>query len=361
MIPTCFSYPNTLSSSSNSHNHNHNHHHQVPAHHQNLITTIYQTNICNSPTYLTLTWSKTQFSHSLTIYASDSFSITISLHPSTFSFFTRNRPGSKSIYLAHHRYQRIKLYWDFTRVEFSKNSAEPESCFYVAISCNAKLEFFLGDLQDELTKRSGLVMTRRVSEPSLLSRREHVFGRKSYMSRAQFLGSKHEIGVECNGGVLKVKVDGETSLVIKRLAWKFRGHERIYIDGIEVEFFWDVFNWVNNNNNNVNGADSDHHHQKGVNQDDHRGNGHGVFIFQVGDGGVWPEMVGPEKRLMKKSLSSVGSTSTVSLPSPSPSCSSVLQWAEESSDGGRSSCSSSTKSCGSNGGFSLLLYAWRKD
>jgi hypothetical protein len=47
--------------------------------------------------------------------------------------------------------------------------------------------------------------------------------------------------------------------------------------------------------------------------------------------------------------------------SPSPSCSSVLQWAEESSDGGRSSCSSSTRSCGSNGGFSLLLYAWRRD
>ncbi|KAL5835442.1 hypothetical protein ACOSQ3_015002 [Xanthoceras sorbifolium] len=350
MIPSCFSYPNTLLSSTS-----HHHHHQVPPphHHQNLITTIYQANICNSPTYLTLTWSKTLFSHSLTIYAPDSFSITISLHhpSSPFSFF-RSRPGSKSIYLTHHHYQRIKLYWDFTRAEFPNNSsAEPESCFYIAISCNAKLEFFLGDLHDELTKRSGLVvMPRQISDSSLLSRREHVFGRKNYVSRSQFLGSKHEIGIECNGGVLKVKVDGETSLVIKRLAWKFRGHERIYVDGIEVEFFWDVFNWVNH----------DHHHDD---DDQHHGNGHGVFIFQVGDGGVWPEMVGPEKKLMRKSLSSVGgSTSTVSLPSPSPSCSSVLQWAEESSDGGRSSCSSSTKSFGSNGGgFSLLLYAWRKD
>lgn len=228
------------------------------------------------------------------------------------------------------------------------------------------MEFFLGDLRDELIKRSGLVVIDKelvlLSQPSLLSRREHVFGHKStYMSRAQFLGSKHEIGVECNGGILKVKVDGKTSLVIKRLAWKFRGHERIYIGGIEVEFFWDVFNWVNNNNSNETFTDQ-HHHLKGGNQVDvhHHGNGHGVFIFQVGDGGVWPEMIGPEKRLMKKSLSSVGSMSTVSLPSSSPSCSSVLQWAEESSDCGRSSCSSA-KSCGSNGGFSLLLYAWRKD
>ncbi|KAL9450743.1 hypothetical protein AB3S75_012470 [Citrus x aurantiifolia] len=346
MIPACFSHPSTVSSSGSSHHHHH--HHQVP---QNLITCIYQTQICKSPTYLTLTWSKNLFSHSLTIYAADSFSLTISLHPSTFSSFFRSRPGSgsKSIYLTQQHYQRIKLHWDFTRAQFTQNSAEPDSGFYIAISCNARLEFFLGDLQEEFVKRSGLIMSRQVAEHALLSRREHVFGRKSYMSRAHFLGSKHEIGIECSdGGVLKVKVDGETSLVIKRLAWKFRGHERIYVDGIEVEFFWDVFNWINNNGSATAAAGT--------------GNGHGVFIFQVGEGGVWPEMVGPEKRLMKKNLSSLGSASAPSASlSPSPSCSSVLQWAEESSDGGRSSCSSSTRSCGSNGGFSLLLYAWRKD
>jgi hypothetical protein len=116
-----------------------------------------------------------------------------------------------------------------------------------------------------------------------------------------------------------------------------------------------VFNWVNNNNNCNN-----------YNRLGSAAKGHGVFIFQVGDGGVWPEMVGPEKRLIRKSMSMAGPTSTprpMSLSSPSPSCSSVLQWAEESGDCGRSSCSSSTtRSCGSNsGGFSLLLYAWRKD
>ncbi|KAK8576215.1 hypothetical protein V6N13_090692 [Hibiscus sabdariffa] len=339
MIPACFSQPNTSNTLSTTS--------QVP---QNLVTCIYQTQLWDSPTYLTLTWSKTLFSRTLTLYAADFFSITISLFPSTFSFF-RTRPGSKSVYLTrHHRRQRIKLYWDFTRSVFAENSAEPESNFYIAVSCNGKLEFFLGDLTDELGKRcSGSAVARQVLlEPALLSRREHVFGRKSFVSMAKFLGSKHEIGIDCNGGVLKVKVDGQTSLVIKRLAWKFRGNERICVNGIEVEFFWDVFNWVNNGENNGNA------------------NGHGVFIFQVGDGGVWPEMVGPEKRLMRKSLSSVaaggGSTPMMSASlSPSLSCSSVLQWAEESNDGGRSSCSSSTRSYGSNGGFSLLLYAWKKD
>lgn len=175
-----------------------------------------------------------------------------------------------------------------------------------------------------------------------------MFGRRSYVSRAELLGSKHEIGIECSGGALKVKVDGETRLVVKRLAWKFRGNQRIFVGGTEVEFFWDVFNWVQNNNKN---------------KIDTSSNSYGVFIFQIGDGGVWPEMVGPEKKLMKKSLSALkpNNASSLSLSSSSPSGSSVLQWAEESSDGGRSSCSSSTRSCGSNGGFSLLLYAWRKD
>ncbi|XP_010090266.2 uncharacterized protein LOC21389612 [Morus notabilis] len=359
MIPACFSQPNTHTSPSNS---------EAAAPHQNLITSIYQTQLCNSPTYLTLTWSKSLFSHTLTISAPDSFSFTVSLIPSTFSFF-RPKPTSKSIYLTHqYHYRKIKLFWDFTRAEFA-NSAEPESRFYLAIACNSKLQFFLGDdgLLGELTQRSGLAVDDGddVPKPTLLSRREHVFGRRNYESRAVFLGSKHEIGIECNGGTLKVRVDGELSLVVKRLAWKFRGNEKIFVGGVEVEFFWDVFNWINGNNgNNANG------------------NGHGVFVFQVGDGGVWPEMVGPEKRLLRKSLSSpvAGSNgnnyhcsnnnnTTSSMPSflntmsYSPSCSSsVLQWAEESSDGGsRSSCSSSTRSSGSNGGFSLLLYAWRKD
>lgn len=138
-----------------------------------------------------------------------------------------------------------------------------------------------------------------------------------------------------------MKVNGKVSLVVKRLAWKFRGKERILVDGSEVDFYWDVFDWVFGSG----GAGG--------------GGGHGVFVFQVGDGGVvWPEMVGPEKRLMRKSFSS----------SSSPGNCSVLQWAEERSDcGGRSrSCSSSSSSSSfvsssGSGGFSLLLYAWRTD
>ncbi|XP_014517941.1 uncharacterized protein LOC106775344 [Vigna radiata var. radiata] len=319
MIAGCFSFrqPNTTSSSSSSSS---SYCSQVP---QNVVTCIYQTQLCNSPTYLTLSWSKALFSHSLTVSAADAFSVTISLNSSTtLSFFTRH--GSKSI-----RHRKIKLHWNFTRAEFAQNSAEPDSRFYLAITHNGKLQFFLGDLLRDLTRRRKKLEGRGESdnlvEPVLLSRREHVFGSRCYVSRAVFMGSKHVIEIECGGGggAMRVKVDGETRLVVKRLAWKFRGFEKILIDGIEVEFYWDVLSWVVN--------------------DDGEKNGHGVFVFQVGDGAVWPEMAVAEKKLIKKSVSG----------------SSVLQWAEESSECGRSSCSSSTKSCASNAtAFSLLLYAW---
>ncbi|OVA18854.1 Protein of unknown function DUF868 [Macleaya cordata] len=331
MIPSCFSNPNNLTNNS-----------QTP---QNLITCIYQTQLCDIPIYLTLTWSKSHLSHSLTIHASDSFSLTVSLYSSTLSFF-RNRPGSKSISLNRQNH-RVKIYWDFTRAEFIHNSAEPKSSFYIAITCNSQIEFFLGDLLGDAVRRCRAAKMCTFVEPTLLSRREHVFGHQNYSTNVQLLGSRHEIGIVCSGGILKVKVDGVVSLIVKRLAWKFRGNERIKVGELEVEFYWDVFNWV------VAGGSGG-----GVN-----GGGYGVFVFQVGDdhGGVWPEMVGPEKRLMKRK--SLSSSPSISL-SPTPSCSSVLQWAEESSsDGGRSSCcsSSTTRSGGSSGGFSLLLYAWKSD
>ncbi|KAK7269232.1 hypothetical protein RIF29_21950 [Crotalaria pallida] len=327
IIPACFSQPNSPSSSSRTST-------QVP---QNLVTCIYQTQLCNSLTYLTLSWFRTLSSHSLTIHATHTFSITITLKPSTFTFF-KTGPGSKSIYLNRNRKisQKIKLFWDFAGAKFGHNMAEPDSCFYLAIWCNGKVEFFLGDLVMQFTKQKH----HQNGDQILLSRREHVFGSMNYVSRGEFMGSKHEIEIECNGGVLRVKVDDEVRLVVKRLAWKFRGNEKIFMEGVEVEFYWDVLSWV-------------------VNGDNGNNNGHGVFVFQVGDAAVWPEMVGPEKRLMRKSLQ--GLTTEPSIVSLSPASSEVLQWAEESSDGGRSSCSSSTKSCGSNGGFSLLLYAWRRD
>ncbi|XP_068648898.1 uncharacterized protein [Aristolochia californica] len=330
-LPSCFTNPGALVKPI----------HKMP---QNLVTCVYQAMICTTPTFITLTWSRTLSSQSLTVNV-DSFSISIPLSPSSsFSLIFRSKPGSKTLLPnTHHRHCRRphKLVWDFSRAHFSPNSAEPVSGFYLAIVHEGRVEFLLGDLVDDLARRSVLGSPLAPVESVLLSRREHVFGRRKYETRARFLGSDHEIEIECSSGALRVKVDGAVGLVVKRLAWKFRGNEKITVGGSDVEFYWDVFNWVCEAGNGS-------------------GGGHGLFVFQVGDGGVWPEMLGPEKKLMRKSCSMS--------PSTSPGNWSVLQWSEERSEGGRSFCSSSASSRSSssssiapNSGFSLSLYAWKID
>ncbi|CAK8544743.1 unnamed protein product [Lathyrus sativus] len=316
MIACCFKPPkpneSLLSSNNNS---------QVPQH---VVTCIYQTQLCNSPTYhMTLTWSRTLSSHSLTIHAPFIFSnsITISLNSSS-NFFQNKLHTSKSIF--HRRYShKIKLHWNFSKAKFIQNSAEPHSCFYFAISYNKIVQFFMGDIHSNLKHNQD-----KSSNSVILSRRYHMFQNRSYVSHAVLMGSKHVIEIECKEGVVRVKVDGEIKMVVKRMAWKFRGYEKIIlVEGIQVEIYWDVLlSWDDynntNNNNNI---------------------GHGVFVFQVGDyisGTMWPEMVGVQKWLTWKSMSNFDSTL-------------MLKWAEENNN----------EVYGSNvaNGFSMLSYAWTQN
>ncbi|XP_004494964.1 uncharacterized protein [Cicer arietinum] len=324
MIPRCFTKPKPKSNISSSNNN----WSQVPQH---VVTCIYQTQLCKSNTYITLTWSRTLSSHSLTIHAPNIFpnSITISLNPSTLFFFKtkRNLHRSKSIY--NQCSHKIKFHWNFSNAKFVENSAEPSSYYYLAISYNRTLLFYIGDILLNLKRNNQEI---KCGNSIKVSRREHVFGNSSYVSRVVLFGSKHEIEIECVEGVLRMKVDGESDYVVKRMAWGFRGYEKIVlIEGIQVEFYWDVlFNWAYKNNNTKN---------------NNNGHNNSVFVFQVGDqiqGIVWPEMLGVEKRLMRKSVSDSNLT---------------LEWVEKNNSSMGSCCESGSNAIS---GFSLLPYAWTR-
>lgn len=241
MITFCFKPPklNKLSSSSNNYS-------QVPQH---VVTCIYQTQLCNSPTYyMTLTWSISLSSHSLTIHAPYIFSnsITISLNPSS-TFFQNNLHNSKSIFHRCYSY-KIKLHWNFSKTKFIQNSEEPRSCFNFAISYNQIVQFFMGDIFPNLKhnqyKSTNLVM---------LSRRDHMFGNKSCVSHVVSMGLKHKIEVKCKEGVLRGKIDGEIQMVVTRMVRKFIGYEKIILkEGIPLELYWDVLlSWYDHNNNSI--------------------------------------------------------------------------------------------------------------
>ncbi|XP_031480834.1 uncharacterized protein LOC116250958 [Nymphaea colorata] len=327
--PTCFSAPDAEPTTSNSKNMNKS---------QNLITCIYHLQQQdgssgggqqNHPSLLTLTWSKTLLGHSLTVHL-DGSAFTIDISPPSPLRLFRPKRGSKP--LAH-----ANLFWSFARARFD-HGPEPTRNFYLCVVTAGRAALLLGDMPDEALRHAEVADLPDPSPSALVSRREHVFGRRNYATTARFggTGREHEIGIECSGGEgkeakLVVRVDGKSVLAVKKLAWKFRGNQRVVVDGSTVEIFWDVYNWLFN------------------------GGGHAVFIFQAGGGsgggvalgGVWPELVvkGPEKKLLRKSVSSRSTESA----------SSVLQWAGSFSE-------SSNQSWGSpNSGFSLLLYAWRSD
>ena len=204
----------------------------------------------------------------------------------------------------------LNVIWDLSNAKYSPSGPEPIEGFFFAITFEHEIVLLLGDMVSEALT---LAQSKAIStETSIVSRREHIFGKKVYSTRAQFVenGRTHDILIECSSRgrepKLCVRVDKQIVVIVKRLMWKFRGNQTILVDGLPVELFWDVHNWLF--------SPSD---------------GHAVFMFQTS--------MAPDK-----SWSSLASTS-----------SSLFQWNHVSAS------SSIKEECIESSGFSLLLYAWK--
>jgi hypothetical protein len=146
-----------------------------------------------------------------------------------------------------------------------------------------------------------------------IARREHIFGKKFYAAKAQFCdkGQMHDVTIECDTIDLKdpclvIRIDSKMVMQVKRLKWKFRGNYTILVDGLPVEVFWDVHNWLFGNSM-----------------------GNAVFMFQT---------CLPAEKLWKSQSSTLDP--------------SVLTW----------SCLQKFRDCQLQGlGFSLTLYAWKNE
>ncbi|KAF8389179.1 hypothetical protein HHK36_025872 [Tetracentron sinense] len=168
----------------------------------------------------------------------------------------------------------------------------------------------------------------------LVLRREHVFGNRFYTTKARFGGRSRDISIDCSVGddsMLCFSIDGKRVLQIKQLQWKFRGNERIEVDGVPIQVSWDVYSWLF--------EDVD--------------DGHAVFMFRFEKMGFedenevnekngmvfWPQnscgfgMNGFERKKIKKSLLKTRSSSSSSISSASSGRSStVMEWASMEED-----------------------------
>lgn len=178
----------------------------------------------------------------------------------------------------------------------------------------------------------------------LVLKKEHVDmdvnrnGSSSYATKTRFGGKVREIEIEIgsdcdddnngNNTRLLFSVDGEMVLEVRKLKWKFRGNERVEIDGVCVLICWDVHDWLFENG----GSDGD---------------GHAVFMFKFEENKV-PGCCGEERSEFGSRKSWSSSSLSMSSNSVGGSCS-VMEWSSYEESEFLVPL-----------GLSLLVYAWRR-
>ncbi|CBI34200.3 unnamed protein product, partial [Vitis vinifera] len=155
------------------------------------------------------------------------------------------RKGSKSLEA---NSSKIDIYWDFSSAKFG-SGPEPLEGFYVGVVFDRQMVLLLGDLRKEAFKKTNA--TPVPSNAVFIAKRENIFGKKVFRTKAQFCdnGQIHDLMIECDTiGVtdpyLVIRVDSKIVMQVKQLRWKFRGNHTIAVDGLAVEVFWDVHNWL---------------------------------------------------------------------------------------------------------------------
>ena len=214
---------------------------------QNLVTCVYQCRLRGRPCLITVTWSKNLMGQGLTVGIDDASNqclCKVDIKPWLFS----KRRGSKSLEAYS---SKIDIYWDLSSAKFG-SGPEPLEGFYVGVVVDRQMALLLGDLRKEALKKTGASPgPAGASEAVCVAKKEHVFGKRVFATKARFFhdGASHELAIECDTiGVsdpcLVIRVDGKNLMQVKRLRWKFRGNHTILVDGLAVEVFWDVHNWL---------------------------------------------------------------------------------------------------------------------
>lgn len=207
---------------------------------QNLVTCVYQCKLLGKSRIIIITWSKNLVGHCFSVEIEDLSKKCLSridVKPSIFS----KRKGSKRLQVD---FVAIDVYWDLTTAKFG-SSPEPLEGFYLGLLFKGEIVLLIGDLRKETFKKAN-----GFSNSSRLLKREHIFGKKVFATKAQFKdnGEIHDLRIECDTAGLDprlvVRLDEKVVMQVKHLLWKFRGNYTIAVDGLPVEVYWDVHNWL---------------------------------------------------------------------------------------------------------------------
>ncbi|XP_065873170.1 uncharacterized protein [Euphorbia lathyris] len=230
---------------------------------QSTVTCIYQAHISGCWCNVTVLWCKNLMNHSLNLIFNNPeggsifYSCKIDLKPWLFW----SKKGSKSFDLEG---CQVDIHWDLRSARFS-GSPEPCSDYYVALVSEGEVVLLLGDHKKKAYKRTRARPA--LIDPILFHKKENVFAKKSFATRARFDERKeeHDIIVESSTTGPKdpemwISIDGLVVIHVKNLQWKFRGNQTVMVNKQPVQVLWDVHDWLFNT----------------------PGTGHGLFIFKPG-------------------------------------------------------------------------------
>ncbi|XP_061346315.1 uncharacterized protein LOC133291969 [Gastrolobium bilobum] len=244
-IPSCFSSAEKLTDD----------HGAVIRSGHSVYMSVYRTKIADQCRLITITWCKNLLLHVLSVSVEGPQGETqysckvVELKPWYFS----RKQGSKRFIVDG---KEVDVFWDFKAAKFNGEKTEPTSEYYVAVVCDEEVVLLLGDLKKDAYRRTGCRPS--LIDPILVSKKEHIFGKKKFSTRAKFheKGRCHEISIECkkrgNGsdsvsGVqpeMEIRFDGHLVIHVNNLQWKFRGNESIHLNKMRVEVYWDVHDWL---------------------------------------------------------------------------------------------------------------------
>jgi len=222
---------------------------------QNSVSSIYKTILSNKTQMLiTVTWSKSYSNQGLTIIFNEEDPLAARIFRlNTNSRLFRKKKGSKlvEVEVEHIHHSKVEVFWDLSNAKY-ETSPEPVDGYYVTVLFDSQIGLILGDkVEENLTKK--LKKRTLLGKVSLFSRSEYFSGNTlCYTTKAKFIesGTFHDILIRYSGEnegfkspVLNVYIDKKIVSCVKRLKWNFRGNQTVFVDGLCVDFLWDVHNW----------------------------------------------------------------------------------------------------------------------
>ena len=222
---------------------------------QSLVMSVYSTKIAGQCRLITITWCKNLLLHGLSVSVQgqegeDDYRCKVELKP----WYFWRKTGAKQFMVDG---ITVDVVWDLKAVKFN-GETEPQSDYYVAIVCEEEVVLLVGDQKKDAYRRTGCRPS--LIEPILVSRKEHLFGKRKYSTGIKFhekgKGKFHEILIECNNNSnnsvtgsgtdpeLEIKIDGNQAIHVKHLQWKFRGNESVDVNKTKVEVYYDVHDWL---------------------------------------------------------------------------------------------------------------------